>query len=85
MTNYFKMPPIEVKENKEPKKTVFTHCVSVFNGKMVINETNDDPKLWENIMFLWHDNEYGDVFRCWDEGFEDYSSIFFGTAGDEFK
>ena len=46
MTNFIKMPPIdrEIKGTKEPKKTVFTHCVSVFNGKMGINETNEYSK-----------------------------------------
>ena len=84
MTNYFKMPPIDMEVN-EQKKTVFTHCVSVVDGKKIIEEINEAPELWENIMFLWHDNQYGDVFRCWDDGFEDDSLIFFGTAGDEFK
>jgi hypothetical protein len=84
MTNYFKMPPID-REVKETKKTVFTHCLSVIDNERVIKKTNDGPELWENVMFLWRDKEYGDVFRCWDDGFKDDSLIFFGTSGDEFK
>ena len=84
MTNFIKMPPID-REVKETKKTVFTHDVGVVKCIPMIYKSIEKPEYRHNVMFLWHDKQYGDVFRVWKNGSENDSLICFGTAGDEFK
>lgn len=86
MTNFIKMPPIGEVEKKKPKKTVFKKIVG-FNPIIgaFIEDTNDRPKEWQNVMHLWKDKDYGDVFRCFDDANGSDSTIYFGEAGDEFN
>lgn len=83
MTNFIKMPPIdrEVKETKEPKKTVFK---SVVNTEREIVDTMLTPRNFDNVLHIGKGMYYGDVFKCWNST-SDVFYIFIGTAGDEFK
>lgn len=63
------------------KKTVFREIVSTD----AIKETTTQPKEYDNVKFLWKDEEYGDVFVAWDNGYEENRAIFFGEKGDEFN
>ena len=84
-TKFVKMPPIGDVENKEHKKTVFKRIIyyHLLNGTF-IEDTNDSTEQWQNVMHLWKDKYYGDVFRCWDND-QSNSVIYFGEAGDEFN
>ena len=61
------------------KNTVFTHRVLTRE----IEDTSIEPGHWCNVLFIGHDEEYGDVFKCWDNNPTNFT-IFFGTKGDEF-
>ena len=64
------------------KKTVFTKGI---NGDFSItNEICLQPKDWDNVLYLGHDKDYGDVFKAWDDGNEEDFVLFFGKKGDEF-
>ena len=70
------------KKQKENKKTIFTHIVE-FDKK--IKETSfNKPEDYENVLYIGYDNDYGDVFKVWNEEEENNFIIFFGTKGDEF-
>lgn len=85
-TNYIKMPPIANEVKEEPKKTVFKKIVGYNPGRgTYVDNTSDTPEMWSNVMHLWKDKNYGDVFRCWDVIDGSDSTIFFGEAGDEFN
>ena len=67
---------------KEGKKTVFTHCVG---SDMIIYETSlNQPKDWDNVLHIGHDESYGDVFKVSSNYFTNNFSIYFGIKGDEF-
>lgn len=76
MTKFITMEPIA---KPQGKKTVFYKAISKTGIKRVYNK----PDQYPNVMFLWHDEEYGDVFAAW---FNNPSNrtIFFGEKGDEF-
>lgn len=66
---------------KEVKKTVFTHFV---NAKKEIKDAKVQPEKYDNVEFLFHDKDYGDVFKVWDnDNQSDYRMLFFGAKGDE--
>lgn len=66
-------------EKKEGKKTVFKKFVDENN----VEEAVHLPEDFENVLFLYKDFIYGDVFLAWDEN-ENNRSLFFGEKGDEF-
>lgn len=68
-------------DKQEPKKTVFEKYV---DGCLAINATPWRPDEFKNVLHIGNDNNYGDVFKVWDDDENDFF-IFFGTAGDEFK
>lgn len=80
MTNFIKMPPIG-EGKKEPKKTVFNKSV---RDNFTVAQTVDQPYEYENVMFIRHDENYGDVFIAWDDNPNDFT-LLFGEAGDEFN
>ncbi len=66
---------------KERKETVFTHFV---NAKKEIKDAKVQPEKYDNVEFLFHDKDYGDVFKVWDnDNQSDYRMLFFGAKGDE--
>jgi len=77
MTNYLTM---EKCQKKASKKTVFKKAVD--NDKII--NTRVSPEDWENVQFLYHDIQYGDVFLAWDYDPEE-RTIYFGEKGDEFE
>lgn len=67
---------------KVKKETIFTHYVS---SKMEINkEEKSIPPDSKNVLHLWKDTVYGDVFKCWDDD-ENNATLYFGEKGDEFE
>lgn len=85
MTNFIKMPPMGELKTESKKQTVFRIAVdhSYVKGIFIIN-TTIQPKDFKNVMFLWRDERYGDVFTCWNDDPND-RIISFGEAGDEFN
>lgn len=65
---------------KEKEKTVFKQ---VINSSLKPVETKLEPSAWKNILHLGYDKDYGDVFKCWDNGSDNFT-IAFGEKGDEF-
>lgn len=76
MTKFILMEPIA---KPERKKTVFYKFVST----SCIETAEYQPNDYHNVMFLWHDEDYGDVFIAWYDN-PSNRTIFFGTKGDEF-
>ena len=68
-------------EKQEPKKTVFEKQV---DWCLTIDTTLCRPDEFKNVLHIGKDNNYGDVFKAWNDNENDFY-IFFGTAGDEFK
>ncbi len=67
---------------KEVKKTVFTHSVNRIKEIIVAKL---QPKDYDYVEFLFHDKDYGDVFKAWDDAHDDNDiALFFGTKGDEY-
>jgi len=75
MTKY---TTLEKKEGKN--KTVFKKIVDKHSVEPVVLDTPED---FENVMFLYRDIIYGDVFVAWDAD-ENNRRLFFGEKGDEF-
>ena len=66
---------------KTGNKTVFKKIVA---GNLEINEVEcTTPDDYRNILYLGHDNYYGDVFKCWNH--ESDFAIIFGEKGNEFE
>jgi len=74
-----KFHTLENKSKPEGKKTVFLKFVDVDK----VRDPNIDPSAYKNVMFLYHDTYYGDVFLAWNDSLEE-RNIYFGTKGDEF-
>ena len=66
---------------KDIQQTVFTHMVNCYKE---VEELNDKQQYWDNVLFIGHDVDYGDVFKVWDDGGENNFTICFGVKGDEF-
>lgn len=64
---------------KKNRSTVFTHRVLVTD----VEETDISPTYWNNVLWIGKDEDYGDVFKCWDND-PTVFTLFFGTKGDEF-
>lgn len=72
----------QVKSVKKVKETIFTHVVEK-NGK-THESVSYTPKHFHNVMFIGHDYIYGDVFKVWNNGSDNFM-LFFGIKGDEFN
>ena len=71
MTNYTTLESAK----KVKKGTVFTHYVS---SQMGISKVEDStPRDYLNVLHLWKDNVYGDVFKCWSDD-KDNATLYFG-------
>ena len=68
-------------EKQEPKKTAFEKQV---DWCLTIDTTLWRPDEFKNVLHIGKDNNYGDVFKAWNDDKNDFF-IFFGTAGYEFK
>ena len=68
-------------ETKVVNETVFASYVGNNLEKV---KTTLKPINYRNVLHIGYDKFYGDVFKCWDDDIN-YFTIFFGTAGDEFK
>lgn len=77
-TNYLTLDKI----TKTEKKTVFNKIVTGNLEIAVVEYATPDSYL--NILYLGHDNDYGDVFKCWDHDENDFA-IIFGEKGNEFE
>ena len=68
-------------KKKESKKTVFKKVV---NEELEIEISNVSTEFWDNVLHIGFDEDYGDVFKCWDNSTENNFTIAFGEKGDEF-
>ena len=69
-----------LEKRKENKSTTFN---STLMGECLV-DTETTPYEWDNVQHIGYDEEYGDVFKCWDDG-EDLFKLYFGEKGDEFN
>lgn len=80
-TNYLTLDNLT--KSKPVIETKFTHCIG--SDKDIIENDNERPSKWDNILHIGTDKYYGDVFKCWDNGNENNFTIYFGVKGDEFE
>lgn len=72
-----------VNEGNEGKKTIFEEVVT---STKTVRKTYLRPEDMENVIFLGHDMDYGDVFLAQRLVCRpNYFAIFFGVKGDEFN
>ena len=77
-TNYLTLD----KMVKTEQKTVFKKIVTYDFKIKEIEWTT--PQDYDNVLYLGHDGDYGDVFKCWSEDENDFA-IIFGEKGNEFE
>lgn len=70
-----------LKDGNPGRKTVITKSLDF---DLVVIDDKIDIDDWDYILWLGSDSDYGDVFKIWDEGEDDFI-ICFGIKGDEFK
>jgi len=78
MTKYIDLSSTKT---ESPKETEFKKCL---DEDLEIGDAMASPNRYDNVAFIGHDKEYGDVFKCWDDDENDFT-LFFGTKGDEFN
>lgn len=61
------------------KPTTFKFLLTCGYGK---REANLQPSDFINVEFIGHDEQYGDVFKAWDNNPQQFT-LCFGTKGDE--
>lgn len=66
---------------KTVKKTVFK---TLLDDSFKIVNASVQPENYSNVLFLGHDESYGDLFKAWDDDKNDFA-IYFGEKGDEFN
>lgn len=66
---------------KTVKKTVFK---TLLDDSFKIVNASVQPENYSNVLFLGHDESYGDLFKAWDDD-KNYFAIYFGEKGDEFN
>lgn len=76
-TKYLTFKPIELSHLK--KKTKFNSYLAVNS----IITCNQQPEGYDNVLFIGHDDVYGDVFKAWNNE-ESMFTLYFGEKGDEF-
>lgn len=79
MTKFTTMKLIEKTKNK---KTIFHKVVDYHKG---VCEAGLSPGFYDNILFLYTDHSYGDVFLAWNDSREKDRVIYFGEKGDKFN
>ena len=78
MTKYSTLANI----GKVGKNTVFERCLT---GDLEMDDCpNDSPDDFDNVLYLGHAPDYGDVFKAWDDD-KSWFLIFLGEKGDEFN
>ena len=65
---------------KEKLETKFRYILC--DGSLSL--TSAKPSTYDNVLYIGYDEDYGDVFKCWDDGLVDGFVLFFGVKGDEF-
>ena len=65
---------------KEKLETKFTHAL--FEG--TFKTTKAKPVIYDNVLHIGYDDEYGDVFKAWDDDWESTFVLFLVVKGDEF-
>lgn len=83
MTRYIDNTKKKVKENVL-RKTVFKKVLN-YDLKIKLNNKDLTPENFENVEFIGHDLDYGDVFKAWNGEYLKSFLLFFGKKGDEFK
>jgi len=65
----------------DSKKTVFK---TLLDGSFKIVDASEQPENYSNVLFLGHDESYGDLFKAWNDDKNNFA-IYFGEKGDEFN
>ena len=76
-TRFLTMEPLP---ERGSRKTVFEKSVNPYDVRDAILQ----PEKYKNVMFLYSDKTYGDVFLAWNDDPND-RVIFCGERGDEFN
>ena len=66
---------------KTVKKTVFK---TLLDDSFKIVNASVQPENYSNVLFLGHDESYGDLFKAWNDDKNNFA-IYFGEKGDEFN
>lgn len=69
-----------VSESKEKKETVFIHYL---DSNKEMDFASSKPSIFDNVLYIGRDENYGDVFKAWNDD-EIGFALYFGTKGDEF-
>ena len=64
---------------KSVKPTVFNKYL---DGNFNINEAAFSPSNFNNVEFIGHSEQYGDVFKVWDNDPQHFT-LYFGIKGAE--
>ena len=68
-------------KEKEVKETKFKKIV---NEGLEIETSRTSTQFWDNVLHIGFDEDYGDVFKCWQNKTKNNFTIAFGEKGDEF-
>lgn len=72
-------------KNQEKPKRIKTAFNRILTDALLVVSCDKDPKSYDNVLFLGHDINYGDLFKAWDDGNEEDFCLYFGVKGDEFN
>lgn len=77
MTKFLTLQTLAIKEKKETKFQFF------INSEMNVQECQNEPNDFKNVLWIGYDIGYGDVFKAWNDNENDFV-IYIGEKGDEF-
>lgn len=81
MTKFINLGQLPEEQNKK-RKTVFTHLLEC-DKEMI--EYDGEPEDYDVVIFLGHDESYGDVFKAYHDYCPSKFTILLGIKGDEFN
>jgi hypothetical protein len=81
MTKFINLGQLPEEQNKK-RKTVFTHILE-YDKEMI--ECDGEAEDYDVVMFLGHDDNYGDVFKASNDNSPNIFTILLGIKGDEFE
>ena len=73
-----KFTSLSKKEKKVETKFRYILC----DGSLSLASAK--PSTYDNVLHIGYDDEYGDVFKCWDDDWDSTFVLFLGVKGDEF-
>lgn len=81
MTNFITLESSNEKD-KPKKETEFKLLINIHDGPV---SAFKEPSDYDNVLFIGHDIQYGDVFKAWNTNSQNIFTLYFGEKGDEFN